>query len=130
MKKFIIATLALAIVFLGVVVIYGILKGMIVGNTNGAAYSNHQIIIAICAESLRAICTVWLYIHHKADKSSLLKAIVFGLVCALLIGAMWIILGAAFLHPTDTISFIIDDSIILLLQGVVSGVVLWRVYKM
>ena len=121
----------MAIAFLLTVILYGHVKGWFVNNgpADSGGYTSPQIISAVLAETLRAIATTWLYLHHGKDKSRLANALLFGLVCSLLVGSLWIFLGAGFFNPENKISFVVNDSIILILQGMLSGLVLWLVFK-
>ena len=131
MKKHLIAFLLLSVSLLLMVIVYGWCKSLFTqtGTSLDQGYTTAQIIQGIMAESLRAILTIWLYAYHRSDKSSIKQATLFGLVCSFLIGSFWIILGAQLVHADFRLAFIVDDSLILLLQGIATGLVLWIVYK-
>ena len=99
---------------------------------NGSAdldYSTSQLVLGGLGESIRAVLTTWLYRYHQTNKSRLANALLFGLICSALIGSIWLLVGVELIDAHYKLSFIIDDGIILLLQGLISGVVLWLVYR-
>lgn len=117
--------------FLVFVLVYGEIKSLFYVSNSliEKTISSQKIVFAIIGESIRAFITTWLYINHKADKSKILNTIRFGICCSLLIAAIWIFVGVEFLNPKNKFSFIINDSIILFIQGIISGFVLWKAYK-
>ena len=131
MKKRITSTSLMALGFLVVVVLY--IKAKHLMSAEGIQisqdYNNQQLMLAVSGELLRAFFTDWLYLYHKTNQSLLTNALKFGLVCSALIGSIWLILGMEFLESQDRLSFLIDDGIILSLQGLVAGIVLWLVYR-
>lgn len=131
MRKIIISTILVTIGFLASVILYLKIKHMVWGgdaqNDNG--YTSQQLIFAVLGECIRAYVTNWLYVYHRTDKSLLINAIKFGVICSALIGSIWLPLGMEFLNPQDKLSFLIDDGIILTLQGLVAGIVLWFMYN-
>ncbi len=131
MKKQIIAATLLTVVFLGVVVIYDAMKEVVLGKEikNSEGYSLNQILFGVLAEFIRAIATTWLYLKHSSDKQKLVYAIRFGIVCSVLIGSIWLLLGVEFFHHNDKLAFVLNDGALLLLQGLFSGIVLWLVFK-
>ncbi len=130
-KRFLLASTLLAIAFLLCVVIYQSVTGWFKGSLEspGGGLTNYQLLLAVAAESLRAVLTTWLYMHHRSGRSTLNQALLFGFICSLLIGSIWILLAIAYLPLTNPVAFAIDDSIILVMQGVASGYLLWRVSR-
>ena len=114
-----------------VVVLYAMVKNEFVdGNSQiSGGYTVEQIILGVLAESIRGILTTWLYTHHKTNKPSIYHAIKFGVICSALIGSLWLILGSQLIGAEERLTFIIDDGIILLFQGIVSGLVLGWAYN-
>ncbi len=131
MKKLMTSTILITVGFLLVVVLYIEVKSIIwrggVQIDNG--YTGRQLLFAIFGESIRAYITSWLYLYHRTDKTLLINAIKFGIICSALIGSIWLVLGMEFFDLPDKLSFLIDDGIILILQGLVAGILLWFVYK-
>ncbi|MEO1033557.1 MAG: hypothetical protein AAFX55_19375 [Bacteroidota bacterium] len=131
MRKFILSSILMSIGFLITVSIYQYFKQQWLGGDSSSErnLTNPQIWSAIMGETIRAVLTSWLYMYHNKKGFSIGKTIKFGLVCSGLIGSIWLIVGAEFLNHTDKLSFIIDDGIILVLQGLIAGIVLWLIYK-
>lgn len=131
MRKFILSSILMSIGFLITVTVYQSCKHQLLGGESSAEsnLTNQQLWAAVIGETIRAILTSWLYVHHNKKNFSLGNTIKFGLICSALIGSIWLIVGAEFLHHTNKLSFIIDDGIILLLQGLISGVILWVIYR-
>ena len=131
MKKLITSTILMAIGFLVMVVVYGKVKSIIF-STPGPAnieYSTNQMIYGGLGESIRALLTSWLYTRHRTNKSRWTNALKFGMVCAALIGSIWLFVGMELVDPDYKLSFILDDGLILFFQGLISGFVLWLIYK-
>ena len=131
MKRIILSTVLMTLGFLATVVVYLQVKQFVWSEraTADNSFTNQQLIFAIIAEGLRAYLTTWLYIHHSTDKTRAINAVKFGLICSALIGSIWLILGIQFFPTADQLTFLIDDGIILGLQGVVTGVVLWYTFN-
>ena len=117
--------------FLIAVVFYTEVKSIFWGGgvqiDNG--YTSRKLLFAILGESIRAYITSWLYLSHKTDKSLVINAIKFGIICSALIGSIWLVLGMKFFDIQDKLSFLIDDGIILILQGLIAGILLWFIFK-
>lgn len=130
MKKQIASTILMTVGFLIAVILYAKVKQIVGAGTqidNG--YTNRQLIFAVLAEFIRAFITNWMYLYHRTDKSLLINAIKFGIISSALIGSLWLLLGVEFFNPQDKLSFLIDDGIILTLQGLIAGFILWFIYK-
>lgn len=121
----------MAIAFLVIVVLYGKTKNIILGvdTQSEIGYSARQLIFSVLGELIRAFLTSWLYKYHKTNKAVITNAIQFGIICSALIGSIWLLIGMEFLNPKNKLSFIIDDGIILTLQGLISGIILWLLYR-
>lgn len=120
------------ILFLLIPLIYTFVKEKIAMSETGSMnifISLNQVLAALFGEGLRAVITDWLYQRHTNDKTKLRVAISFGLICSSLIASIYLFIGAAFIIKEDILSFLIDDGIILFLQGLASGYVLWFIYK-
>ena len=131
MKKLITSAILMTFGFLIVVVVYIKIKNIILGVDAqiDSSYTTRQLILAFFGESARAYLTTWLYLYHRTDKSSVINSIKFGIICSALIASIWLFLGVEFFGSHDKISFLIDDGIILVLQGLIAGLVLWVIYK-
>jgi len=131
MKKLIASSILMTAGFLIAVILYGKVYNSIcgIGVQIDEGYTTRQVILAISGESIRAVITSWLYNHHKSDKSLIWAAFKFGIICSMLVGSIWLLLGVEFLNQENKISFIVNDGIILTLQGILSGFVLWLIYR-
>ena len=131
MKKLIKSSILMAAGFLVIVIVYAELKNIFLEPIiqSDFEYSTRQLILGGLGESIRAFLTSWLYKYHKTNKSLITNAIQFGMICSALIGSIWLFVGIELVDSENELGFIIDDGIILLLQGFISGIVLWLIYK-
>lgn len=97
--------------------------------SNGTEYSINEMVVGIVSEAIRAIITTYLYATTVNKGSSLLHGIKFGLLYSALIASLYIILGYFYFELKNPVKFAVVDSLILLVQGVTSGVVLYFLYK-
>lgn len=130
-RKNVISIVLLAIGLLTIAYAYNWIQGLIIPSHGPSqTFPSERVVwLAALAETLRAWLTNWLYIRHAENKDRLIIAVRFGLICSLLIGTLWIFVGAAYMEPETVWSFVVDDSIILLLQGIYSGYILWFIHK-
>jgi hypothetical protein len=94
-----------------------------------AGYSFSEVLVGILNEGLRAGLLCYLFPHIKGAGSSYLHAIKFNLIIVGLIGSLWIIAGYGMFVLKNPGLFLVEDTIILLLQGVTSGICLQVLYK-
>lgn len=97
------------------------------GNTAG--YSLKELVAGIVSETLRALITCYLYSTTNGRGSSLLHGIKFGLLYSSLIASLYIILGGFYFQLKNPVLFVLADSLILLIQGLVSGIILYYVFR-
>lgn len=97
--------------------------------SNGTEYSMNEMVVGVVSEAIRAIITVYLYAATVNKGSSLLHGIKFGLLYSALIASLYIILGYFYFELKNPVKFAVVDSLILLVQGVTSGAVLYFLYK-
>ncbi|MEM9548043.1 MAG: hypothetical protein AAGA77_18825 [Bacteroidota bacterium] len=131
MKRLAVSSILMAIGFLLVVVVYGNIKSLFSEANNQAEvnYVTNQLFFGALGESLKAFLTSWLYQYHSTNKSVITNALKFGVICSAMVASVWLFVGMEFMSPGNKLSFIIDDGMILLLQGLVSGIVLWFIFK-
>lgn len=125
------ASLLMTFGFILVVVLVEVIKNAV--STNSVLtpeYTSGNMLRGFSAELLRAILTTWLFERHEIrNRSVLVGAILFGIVCTTMIGAMWILLGVGMLEKSAQLNFVLQDGIILILQGILSGIILWFIYR-
>ena len=93
------------------------------------AYSNNDMFIGLLSESLRALLTCYLYPQLKNPGASLAHATRFGLIVSGLIGSLWLIVGYGSFELKNPDAFFWSDTLILLIQGLLSGWGLFYVFK-
>lgn len=93
------------------------------------SYSNKEMYAGIVSETLRALITVYLYATTKNRGISILHSIKFGLLYSALIASLYIVLGAFYFQTKNPLKFILVDSFILFIQGILSGLILYSFYK-
>src|ERR1044071_2767803 len=110
-----------------VVVVHWSLQLMTGAVTADAGISERMMIAGFVADSIRAVILVLLYTQF-ANAYNLSKALWFGLLTSLLAGCLSVFYryGA---DITIGLPFLLEETIILLLQGVLSGLALYFVYK-
>lgn len=96
---------------------------------NPLAYTTRQVVAGIVSEVVRAIITCYLYSTTAGKGSSIKHAICYGLLYSALIASLYIILGGFYFNVENPVRFIIQDSLILIIQGAGTGLVLYPVYK-
>ncbi|HWY10139.1 MAG TPA: hypothetical protein VN026_02380 [Bacteroidia bacterium] len=92
-------------------------------------YSVKDMLLGTVSESLRALLLCCLFPQIKKAGISFLHAIRFGLIISALIGTMWLIIGYGSFILKNPNAFFISDTIILALQGILSGIGLQILYK-
>ena len=81
-------------------------------------------LLGIASEGLRALLLCYLFPKIKGVQESADLAIKYGLAISGLIGSMWLIIGYGSFTLKDPTKFVIYDSVILVLQGILSGLAL------
>jgi hypothetical protein len=92
-------------------------------------YSVKDMFLGIASESLRALFLCYLFPKIKDAGTSFTHAIKFGIIISGLIATMWLIIGYGSFVLKNPNAFVFYDGIILLLQGILSGVGLQLFYK-
>lgn len=96
---------------------------------NPVDYAGNEMAAGIASETIRALITVYLYATTQNRGRSLLHGITYGLLYSALIASLYIILGAFYFQLKNPLKFIVADTSILLVQGVLSGVVLYFTFR-
>lgn len=87
-------------------------------------YLLKDMLLGIASEGLRALLLCYLFPKIKGVQESADLAIKYGLAISGLIGSMWLIIGYGSFTLKDPTKFVIYDSVILVLQGILSGLAL------
>jgi heme/copper-type cytochrome/quinol oxidase subunit 4 len=120
----------LAVLLTGIVPVYDFMLSTFQSEIAAVpGYSNKEMLFAIIGETLRALLLIYLYPQLKNTGNSFFHALWFGLITTSLVGSVWLFIGYGSFNLTNPNSFLINDTIILLLQGIISGIVLYGVYK-
>lgn len=131
--RFVAGCIILSFVFLAAVPVCNFILSFFLNTTQTAAeavtYSGNQMWAGIISETLRAIISCFIYAETKDRGISITHGIKHGLFYSALIGSLYIILGAFYFHISNVTNFIIEDSFILLVQGLANGPVFWWMYK-
>lgn len=80
------------------------------------------------ADGIRGVLLAYLYPQMKNAGSSYLHAIKFGIVASLLVATLWVVFQWGTSTALST-SWLVQESIIILLQGILSGMGLGWAYK-
>ncbi len=92
-------------------------------------YANYEILSGIISEAIRALITVYLYYTTENKGSSLAHGIRYGILYSALIASLYIILGGFYFQLKNPNKFVIVDSAILFVQGILSGIVLFYTFR-
>lgn len=92
-------------------------------------YANYEILSGIISEAIRALITVYLYYTTENKGSSLAHGIRYGILYSALIASLYIILGGFYFQLKNPYKFVIVDSAILFVQGILSGIVLFYTFR-
>ncbi len=95
----------------------------------GTGYPLKEIMVGLLSEITRAFITCYLYAATVGKGSSLLHGIKFGLLYSGLIASLYIILGGFYFKVANPMHFIVTDSLILIIQGIASGIALYYTYR-
>ena len=87
-------------------------------------YLLKDMLLGIASEGFRALLLCYLFPKIKGVQESADLAIKYGLAISGLIGSMWLIIGYGSFTLKDPTKFVIYDSVILVLQGILSGLAL------
>jgi len=129
----IIGSSLLAVVFIVSVPLVDVAASLFNNNLKDAlgpgGYAKQQIVAGIVSETIRAVLTCYLYAATAGRGSSRGHAIRQGLLYSALIASLYIVLGAFYFNVKNPLMFIIQDSLILIVQGIATGLVLYPVYR-
>ena len=129
--KFLLAWLAVTFLLLFAVVltdtVYSLWKQDI--SVPAGMYPLKDMLLGIASESLRALLLCYLFPKIRGAADSVANAIKFGLVISGLIASMWLIIGYGSFQLKDPGKFVMYDGVILVLQGVFSGLGLYAACK-
>ena len=87
-------------------------------------YPLKDMLLGIASEGFRALLLCYLFPKIKGVQDSADLAVKYGLVISGLIGSMWLIIGYGSFTLKDPAKFVVYDGIILVIQGVLSGLAL------
>ena len=129
--KLVSGIVVLSIVFVGIVPITDLVFALFhpADKAGASEYSTQAMLAGIVSECIRALLTVIIYSQVVNCGTSLWHGVKFGLLFSALIASLYIILGGFYFNPSDRCSFVVEDSIILFVQGLASGVVLFRIFR-
>jgi hypothetical protein len=132
-KQWISGSLSLAIALLFIVPVTDFVVSQLdvvyTSQNTSDEYSNHDIFIGVISELIRAFITVYLYSMTLECGKSILHGIKFGLLYSALIASLYIFLGALYFNIKNPVKFIIVDTAILFIQGIVTGIALYFIFK-
>jgi hypothetical protein len=128
-NRFLIGSALLAIVLLASVPFCDFILSFFFSNSNQNQNTIQQILAGVASETIRAFITYYLYSVTENKGSRLIHGIKHGLLYSALIGSLYIILGAFYFNVTSPLRFVIADTFILAVQGIVSGIVLYYIFR-
>ena len=130
-KKLLIGFIGVSVVFIAIVPLTDFIMAFFnrQNGLNKPEYSNQQMLAGIISETIRALITVYLYSATQSRGRSIAHGIKFGLLYSALIASLYITLGGFYFNLKDPFQFVVVDTVILILQGIASGVVLYYVFK-
>lgn len=128
-NKFLIGSVLLAIFLLACVPFCDYILFFVFSSNQNESDTTKQILAGITSETIRAFITCYLYSVTENKGNSLIHGIKYGLLYSALIGSLYLILGAFYFNLNSPIRFLIADTFILTVQGVVSGFILYSVFK-
>lgn len=133
-QQFITCFVLLSIVFIVLVPITDFLVSLfmtkdLATNSSDSSYSLKEMIAGIISETFRALITSYLYSTTIGKGSSMLHGIKYGLLYSALIASLYIVLGGFYFQLKHPSLFVLVDSLILIIQGFISGVLLYYVFR-
>ncbi|WP_430401580.1 hypothetical protein [Fluviicola sp.] len=127
--KFLIGSILLAIVLLACVPFCDFILSFVFISNQNQSDTTKEILAGITSETIRAFISCYLYSVTDKKGSNLIHGIKHGLLYSALIGSLYLILGALYFQLNSPLRFLIADTFILTVQGVVSGFILYSVFK-
>jgi hypothetical protein len=127
--KFILGTVLLAVVLLACVPLCSFVVSFIFSANGESNDSSEQIIAGITSETIRACITIFLYDGTTGKGTRVGHGIKYGLLYSALIGSLYLILGAFYFHVSSPMRFLITDTMILAVQGITTGMVLYFLFR-
>lgn len=128
-SKILIGSLLLSVLLLACVPVCNILLSFCFDSDQKNGISNEQLFAGILSETIRAFISCYLYANTENKGSSFLHSIKFGFLYSALIGSLYLILGYWYFQLKSPSHFLVGDSFILAIQGVVSGILLYYVFR-
>jgi hypothetical protein len=92
-------------------------------------FGNAQMIYGIAGEVVRALMLLVLYSMTKNPGSSLKQAIKFGILTTGLVWTLWVVYGTGVFDLNNRISFFIEETIVFIVQGLLSGIGLYLIFR-
>lgn len=130
MRKLILGSILVTAGLLLGVMLYQWTMELISGNTFSASgqYSGRALISGAVADIIRAVIVTYLYQRNEQAGVSLTHAVWFGLLTSFLVATLYVFYqyGAV---PGLGAEFLISKTVIIILQGVLSGIALWTVFR-
>lgn len=106
------------------VVAFDLVSGMIFpGKTIANNYSPKEAGIGVLAEGIRGLILSYLYFGYVKNKTYS-HALNFGLLASIMVGSVWIILGHTYFGTN-----VLQETIIIIIQGILSDLGLGLVYR-
>jgi hypothetical protein len=128
-NKFLLSSIFLAISLLACVPFCDFIVSFVFCSNQNQSDTTKQILAGITSETIRAFITCYLYSVTENKGISLIHGIKHGLLYSALIGSLYLILGAYYFQLNSPIHFLIGDTFILTVQCIVSGFILYSVFK-
>jgi hypothetical protein len=93
------------------------------------SYQKNEMIFGATGEALRGLILCYLYPQMKGAGSTLRHAIWFDLLTSALIGSIWVLVGVSAFPLANPVKFLLDDTLILFMQGPLAGYGLYIIYR-
>lgn len=126
------SALLMAFVLVAIVPVVDVMLALFGGSGHAVKtdYSFIQMISGMVGESIRSLISVYLYATTEHKGTSLTHAMKYGVLYSLLVASLYVFMGAFYFELPNPLKFAIMDSIILLLQGVLSGYILYYTFRL
>lgn len=132
-RTFIASAITLTFLLLACVVIVNFITGLFkndpVQDAASSAYSLREVITGIVNEGLRAVLLCYIFPQLKGAGSSVLYAIKINLAFVAMIASLWLVGVYGLFKLSHPVLFVMEDSVIFILQGILSGIALHVFYK-
>ncbi|HKQ74035.1 MAG TPA: hypothetical protein VJ810_10070 [Blastocatellia bacterium] len=104
-------------------------RWMLNDGAGSGSYQKNEVIFGVIGEGIRGLILLYLYPQMKGAGSALRHAIWFGLMTSALIGSIWLLVGVSSFPLANPVKFLVNDTLILFAQGLLSGGGLYIIYR-